>query len=156
MALVARRLPASPGRVYAVKIDEGEDVHSVLSSLAEAEDLGFAMVTGIGGMAEATVAFYSPAEATYYTVDVKPPEGRVIEVAAMTGNIVRTSQGYSVHIHVALGVSPGKSIAGHLVKGVVKPFMEVFVVELVSGQGTPGTSVFDHREGFKASYKRLE
>ncbi|WP_156315777.1 hypothetical protein [Aeropyrum camini] len=36
---MVRRLPASTGRVFAVKIEEGEDVHKTLSGLAEAEDL---------------------------------------------------------------------------------------------------------------------
>ncbi|WP_062661809.1 PCC domain-containing protein [Aeropyrum camini] len=83
------------------------------------------------------------------------PRTRVIEVASLAGNILKTSEGYNVHLHVTLGTSPRESVAGHLVRGVAKPFMEVFIVEIVSGQGAPGTSVFDHREGFKASYKSL-
>lgn len=148
----SRRAPAAGGRVFAVKVGEGESVHEALARLAEEQDISFAEVAGIGGFSRAVLAYYKPGESTYYTVKVEPPEGFVIEVASLMGNIVRTSTGPTVHLHAVLGLEPGRTYAGHLVEGRVKPFLELFVREVLAGQGTQ-TWVFDHREGFKASYK---
>ncbi|MCE4604286.1 MAG: DNA-binding protein [Aeropyrum sp.] len=142
----------SQGRVFSVKVEEGEKVHEALARLAEDQDISLAIVSGIGGFSRAVIAYYKPEEATYYTVEVRPPTGFVIEVASLSGNIVRTSKGPSVHLHAVLGVNPEKTLSGHLVEGVVKPFLELFVQEVLVGRGEE-VNVYSHRESFEASYR---
>ena len=147
-----RRKLVAPGRMYAVKLEEGEEVLETLKELLEAQGVDAALIIGIGGLSEAVVGYYSPEERKYKVVNVKPREGMVIEVASMEGNAVTTENGVHVHLHTVLSLDPKTTIAGHLVKGVVKPHMEVFVIEAL---GKPGgvLEVFEHRRSLDVGYE---
>ncbi len=143
--MIQRKLFA-PGRMYMVKVREGEEVHEVVRSLMEAQGIESALVTGIGGFSEAVIGFFSPSRNKYLTVEVKPREGLVIEVASLDGNAVSTGGSVSVHLHAVLSLDPKTVIAGHLVKGVARPHVELFLIEAL---GRPGAAleVLDHRKG---------
>ena len=149
---VKRKLVA-PGRMYAVKLEEGEEVLETLKELLESQGVDAALIMGIGGLSEAVIGFYSPEERKYKVAEVKPREGMVIEVASIEGNAVNTEKGVHVHLHTVLSIDPERTIAGHLVKGVVRPHMEVFVIEAL---GRPGgvLEVFEHRRNLNVGYEK--
>ena len=147
-----KRKLVAPGRMYAVKLEDGEEVIETLKELLEVQGVDAALIVGIGGLSEAIVGYYSPDEGKYRVVEVKPREGMVIEVASMEGNAVNTGSGVHVHLHTVLSIDPKTTVAGHLVRGVVKPHMEVFVIEAL---GKPGgvLEVFEHRKRLNVGYE---
>jgi predicted DNA-binding protein with PD1-like motif len=53
-----------------------------------------------------------------------------VEVAALVGDIgVDEAGAPALHIHLVLGKRDGSAIAGHLVKGHVRPTLEVIITE---------------------------
>ena len=149
-----RKLTA-PGRLYAVKLDEGEEVIEAVSRLIEAQGLDAAFILGIGGLSEAEVGFYSYSEGVYRTVSLKPPEGYVLEVASLTGNAVTVDGRPSIHLHVVIGVDPRTTVAGHLAKGIVKPLMELMIVEAITSPGGV-LEAFSHRKNYQPVYKPFQ
>ncbi len=124
----------SIGRVLFVKVPEGSKPHQYIESVLDAQDIEAAWITGLGGMRWARIGYFDPQAWRYNTIDVEALEGRVIEVASLVGNSVKAPDGtYHTHIHVVLGVDPGRTVAGHLVDAEVEPFLELLVLELTGG-----------------------
>jgi predicted DNA-binding protein with PD1-like motif len=120
------------GRVLFFKIPEGSHPHEEIAKVLEENDIRAAVINGIGGFAKAVVGVYSPEEKRYYEEEVVPEEKRVLEVVALNGNSVRGPDGkYYTHLHVALAKGPNNVYAGHLIDAVVRPFLEVAIIELV-------------------------
>lgn len=122
------------GRVLFVKVPEGSKPHQYIDEVLASQGIEAAWVSGLGGMRWARVGYFDPSTWRYHTVDVEAPEGRVIEVASLVGNSVRgPDDSYYTHIHVVLGVDPGRTVAGHLVDAEVEPFLELVIAELAGG-----------------------
>jgi predicted DNA-binding protein with PD1-like motif len=128
--------------MYYLKVEEGEDPLEAVSRAAEKLGLRFAMVHGIGGLERARVGVYHGTGYTPY--DVEPMPGHILEVASLTGNVVKGPDKYYPHIHVVLAVRGDKAYAGHLLEARVKPFLELF---LITGSSIPDNlpSLFKHR-----------
>lgn len=127
---------------YPLKIEEGSEVKIAIESYVLSRGLRGGVVLGIGGLAEAQVGYFNPTTRAYWIEDVYPEEGKVLEVASLLGNYLVRSDGHvSVHLHVV--ISDGiKTRAGHLLKGVARPFLELFLLEI--GDEVRGT--FIHRD----------
>jgi len=128
-------------RIIPVRVGEGSIVHKAIEEAVKANELRGGFITGIGGLREAVVGFYNP-EANTYVQERLEASGEVLEVASLQGNyLVKSSGEVSIHIHAVLG-SRDRTIAGHLVNGVVKPILEVFLVEV----GDEVRKTFMHRD----------
>jgi len=128
------RVPASIGRVLFVKVPEGAKPHQYIEGVLMDQGVNAAWINGLGGFKWARLGYFDPSTWRYMTSDVESSEGRVLEVASLTGNSIRGPDGsYYTHIHVVLGIDPGRSVAGHLIDAVVEPFLEVFIYEIVGG-----------------------
>ncbi|MCY0868317.1 MAG: DNA-binding protein [Desulfurococcus sp.] len=126
-------------KLLPVKINEGRDVHEELKNIIKSNGLNGGFITGIGGLREAIIGFYNMAEDRYLEEHLQP-ENTVIEVASLQGNYLVREGKVSVHLHVVAGLQ-GRTVAGHLIRGVAKPFLEVFLVEVGEAVG----EVFTHR-----------
>ncbi len=114
-------------QVVYLKIEEGENPLEAVVKAASSLDIGFAMIQGIGGFEKARIGVF---HGTGYTpLDVEPIPGHILEVASLSGNVVRGPDGkYYPHMHVVLAVRGDKPYAGHLLEARVKPFLEVFLL----------------------------
>ncbi|ADV64698.1 PPC domain-containing DNA-binding protein [Desulfurococcus mucosus] len=125
-----------------LRIGEGGVVHAEIERAVASNGLKGGFITGIGGLSEADIGFYNPATREYAREHLEAG-GEVIEVASLQGNYLITADGsVSVHLHIVAGLK-GRVVAGHLLHGVVKPFLEVFLVET----GGEVSEVFTHRAG---------
>ncbi len=121
----------TPRRVVFTKLTEGEKLPDAVSDLLSQLNVEFAYISAIGGFAEARLAVFEASTSTYHYVEVKPPEGYVLEVVTLTGNGVTGPDGkYYLHLHALVARKPGEIYGGHLVSAVVKPFLELMVIEL--------------------------
>jgi predicted DNA-binding protein with PD1-like motif len=113
-------------RTYAVVLDTGDEVMECLRRFSEEAGLGAAQLTGIGAFSRAVLGYFDWESKTY----LNNPVDRQVEVASLIGDVAIGPDGKPApHIHVVLGTRDGGALAGHLVKGHVRPTLEVIVSE---------------------------
>ncbi|HWB50043.1 MAG TPA: PPC domain-containing DNA-binding protein [Stellaceae bacterium] len=113
-------------QTYVLVLDPGEEAFSTIGQFAAAKQLGAASLTALGAFAEATVGWFDLAAKTYRKIRV----GEQCEVLSAVGDIALDDKGKpSAHIHVVLGLSDGSTRGGHLLAGIVRPTLEVTLVE---------------------------
>lgn len=124
--MIVRPLAEGPPRRFALVLETDEEVVGELARFAEERALGASHVHGIGAFRRCTLAFWEPERREY----AERPLDEQVEVTALLGNIVRAADGgRKVHAHATLGRRDGAALAGHLVAGVVRPTLELFLVE---------------------------
>jgi uncharacterized protein len=113
-------------RTFVLVLDPGEEAFSTISDFAGKQQLGAASLTALGAFSTATVGWFDLAGKTY----VKIPVEEQCEVLAALGDIAIDDYGKpSLHVHVVLGLSDGSTRGGHLMDGLVRPTLEVTLVE---------------------------
>lgn len=105
---------------------EGEDeVMEILPRFARDHGVRAASVRAIGGFREATLAFFDCDRKEFAEVQV----GEQCEVVSLLGDIALTDDRPSAHVHAALGLRNGEMRGGHLLRGVVRPTLELVLTE---------------------------
>jgi predicted DNA-binding protein with PD1-like motif len=113
-------------RTYVVVLDADEDAFSTLADFATAQGLTAASVTAIGAFEKATVGWFDFATRSY----LKIPINEQCEVLSLLGDIATGDDGKaSLHLHAVLGLKDGSTRGGHFLHGIVRPTLEVTIVE---------------------------
>lgn len=113
-------------RTFAAVLDTGEEVMACLRDLARREGLSGAQITGIGAFREAVISYFDWDARSYIEI----PVAEQVEVASLIGDIGVDGDGApALHIHLVLGRRDGAALAGHLVRGTVRPTLELVVTE---------------------------
>ncbi|KRE05867.1 hypothetical protein ASE63_05980 [Bosea sp. Root381] len=116
-------------RVFALVLETGEEAFAAIGRFAQEQGLSAASITAIGAFERATVGFFDFETKSYEDI----PVDEQTEVLSLIGDIAEGDDGKaSVHVHVVLGLRSGATRGGHLLKGTVRPTLEVIVTE------TPG------------------
>jgi uncharacterized protein len=108
---------------YAVIFAKGDEAFSGLSEFAEKYHVTAAHFTAIGALSGAEIAWFSPERKMYKKI---PVDGQT-EVASMIGDIALYKGKPVVHAHMVLGLPDGTARAGHVLKAVVSPTLEVMI-----------------------------
>ncbi|WP_340820427.1 PPC domain-containing DNA-binding protein [Methanolobus sp. WCC4] len=133
----------SIGRVFTVRLDQGDDILSELEGLAVSEDIRSAMFMMLGAVKEASLVVGPK------TNDVPPdPQWAKFSDAHELigiGNIFREEGKPKIHLHSAAG--RGDSTRTGCLRGESEVFMvvEVFIMEIT---GMPGERIFNPSKGF--------
>lgn len=113
-------------RTFVLVLDPGEEAFATITRFATQEGLGGASLTALGAFSKATVGWFDLNNKTYKKIPVE----QQCEVLSAVGDIAIGDDGKpSVHMHVVLGMSDGSTRGGHLLQGVVRPTLEVTLVE---------------------------
>jgi predicted DNA-binding protein with PD1-like motif len=113
-------------RTYGVALEIGEEVVGTLTALARDLSLLGSGVSGIGGFQQATLGYFDWERRDF----IQNVVDEQVELLAFQGNIAEDAEGGpKLHAHVVLGRRDGTTRGGHLVAAVVRPTMEVIVVE---------------------------
>lgn len=113
-------------RTYVVILEPGEEAFSALSAFAAANEIDAASLTAIGAFERATVGWFDLARKTYRRIEV--PEQ--CEALSLLGDIAAGDDGSpSLHMHAVLGLGDGSCRGGHFLEGLVRPTLEVTLVE---------------------------
>jgi predicted DNA-binding protein with PD1-like motif len=112
-------------RTFAVVFRTGEDPVAGLETFAREYDVTAASLSAIGAFRRATVAYFDWEKKDYERV----PIDEQVEVLTLTGNIALKNSEPALHLHVVLGRRDGTACGGHLLDAVVRPTLEVAVVE---------------------------
>lgn len=113
-------------RSFLLVYDIDDEAKDVLAAFAVEQSVKTGHFKALGAFREATVAWWSWEDKQYHEI----PVGEQVEVVSMVGNVSRTPEDEPrVHAHVALGRSDGGLVGGHLVRGIVRPTLELVFEE---------------------------
>jgi uncharacterized protein len=113
-------------RTFVLILDPGEEAFATISRFAAQEGLNAASLTALGAFSKATVGWFDLAAKSYKKIPVEQQCG----VLSALGDIAEGDDGKpSLHLHVVLGMSDGSTRGGHLIEGVVRPTLEVTLIE---------------------------
>jgi predicted DNA-binding protein with PD1-like motif len=125
------------------RIDSGEDIGESILKLAAKDKVRTARVEAIGGVREVTLAYFNHETKKYENHRFADEN---LEVTSLLGNITIKDGKPFLHLHGTFGKSDMSAVTGHLVSGVVHPFLELVM--------TPTTNrarrVFDPKLGLNA------
>ena len=124
----SRLLSSSGGRRTMVLVfDIGDEVAEGLTAFATEHGLTGASLTAIGALREATLGYWNWETKQYERIEI----GEQVEVVSLSGNIAAGPGGEpKLHAHVVLAKRDGSAHGGHLLRGIVRPTLEVVLTEL--------------------------
>jgi predicted DNA-binding protein with PD1-like motif len=97
-----------------------------LRGFAREKQLAGSHFTAIGAFREATLGYFDWEKKDYRRIPVREQ----VEVLSLVGDVGRDEQGEpKLHAHVVVGKSDGTAHGGHLIEAVVRPTLEVILVE---------------------------
>lgn len=138
---------ATPGRVFVLRLEDGEIVHEVIEQFAIDQQIDAASLIILGGADVGSSLIVGPKEGR--TMPVEPMKTTLTDVheIAGTGTLFRDEDGTPLlHMHMACG-REGKTTTGCIREGVkVWQVMEVVIHEIV---GTRAKRVLEEPIGFK-------
>jgi predicted DNA-binding protein with PD1-like motif len=118
---------AAGERTYVLVLDAGEEAFSAITEFAGKNGLGGASLTAIGAFERATVGWFDLAAKTYRPIEI----AEQCEGLSLLGDIATGDDGKpSLHLHAVLGLRDGTTRGGHFLKGMVRPTLEVTIVEM--------------------------
>jgi predicted DNA-binding protein with PD1-like motif len=113
-------------RTFVVVLDSGEEAFAALTAFAIDRKVASASLTAIGAFEKATVGWFDLDAKTYRKI----PVDEQCEVLSAIGDVALGDDGKpSLHVHTVLGLSDGTTRGGHLLDGIVRPTLEVTLVE---------------------------
>lgn len=103
------------GRCLLARLDHGAEIISQIADLAKLEKVETGVCSAIGALSGAELAYYDQVSFEYRKI---PVVGRM-ELVSCTGNISLRDGLPFVHAHAVLADRDGKTVAGHLTRGIV-------------------------------------
>ena len=111
------------GDTYICKIEQGEEVVSVLTDFCVTQGIENAHFTGIGAVKKLTCGYYALDEKKYYFTDY----AQLLEVVSLTGNIALKDGEPFVHMHGVFTGEDNNAFGGHIKEMTVGVVLEVFL-----------------------------
>lgn len=113
-------------RTFVLILDPGDEAFATITKFTIEKGLSAASLTAIGAFSGATVGWFDLAAKTYRKI----PIDEQCEVLSAIGDVALNDKGKpSLHMHVVLGMRDGSTRGGHLLEGMVRPTLEVTLVE---------------------------
>lgn len=109
-----------------VKLAVGEGIMASLVTLAAKENIKAAVVSGIGAVDKAELAFYH-LKTRDYEHHILEEE---FEVLSLDGSLTMNDGKHYPHLHIILGRSDLSTIGGHLIEAYTSVTMEIYVTVL--------------------------
>jgi predicted DNA-binding protein with PD1-like motif len=113
-------------RTFVLVLDPGEEAFAAITAFAADQDLSGASLTAIGAFERATVGWFDLRKKTYKPIEID----QQCEALSLLGDIATGDDGKpNLHVHAVVGLSDGTTRGGHLLKAIVRPTLEVTIVE---------------------------
>ena len=138
---------AAQGRVFVIRLEDGEILHETIERFAVAHGIGAATVIAIGCADKGSTLIVGPAHGRASSVDPMPHTLDDVHEIAGTGTLFPDDTGAPIlHMHAACG-RKDRTITGCVRAGVKTwQVLEVVVTEL---KGTHARRLKDETTGFK-------
>ena len=115
-------------RVYALIFDTGEEIVAGIEAFAGEHSLTASQVSAIGAVQAATLGYFDWTRKDYRRIELDEQ----LEVLSLNGDIALSDRQPRLHAHAVFGRADASTCGGHLMRAVVRPTLEVIVME------TPG------------------
>ncbi|HEY6984313.1 PPC domain-containing DNA-binding protein [Reyranella sp.] len=114
------------GRTFVLVLDAGDEAFGEITDFATRAVLKAASLTALGAFERATVGWFDLQKKEYRRIVV----GEQCEGLSLLGDIAVGDDGKpSLHMHAVLGLHDGSVRGGHFMQGIVRPTLEVTIVE---------------------------
>jgi len=112
-------------RDHLLVLDPDDEFVASLTDFAKKNRIEGGSFSAIGAFQQATIAYWNRETKAYENIEV----AEQVEVLALSGSIARSGDDVKIHAHAVFGRRYGSTIGGHLMRGVVFPTLEIFVVD---------------------------
>jgi predicted DNA-binding protein with PD1-like motif len=112
-------------RTFVLIFETGDEAMSLLRDFARQQRLHASHFSAIGAFLRATVAYFEWETKQYRNIAIE----QQVEVLTLSGDITEKDGEPNVHAHVVLGKADASAVGGHLVEAIVRPTLEVVLVE---------------------------
>lgn len=114
------------GRTVALIFQTGDEVMSELERWCAGNGVSAARFTAIGALSDVVLAYFDWEAKEYREI----PVDEQVEVLTMAGDVALDEGEPSVHAHVVVGRHDGSTRGGHLLRGHVRPTLELVLDEV--------------------------
>jgi uncharacterized protein len=122
----ARQLHEVDGlKTFVLVFETGDEVMAELQRFARECRLTASSFTAIGAFERATLGYFDWDRKDYDRI----PVDEQVEVVTLVGDIALADAQPKVHAHVVLGRRDGAALGGHLLEAIVRPTLELILVE---------------------------
>jgi hypothetical protein len=121
------------GNKTILRLDEGEEIVSSITSVCKKEGITSAIVSGIGFTTEMKVRIYDKDEDQFHFQTITGS----MEITSLTGNVFQADNGLFTHLHIMAADRTMCIKGGHLVSCVIGATGEI-VIETLDGSVTRG------------------
>lgn len=112
-------------KTLAIVFDAGDEVMDGLLKTAREFKLAASQFTAIGAFESVTLGFFDLAKKDYRKI----PINEQVEALSLIGDICLKDSLPQIHAHAVVGLPDATTRGGHLISGVVRPTLEVILVE---------------------------
>jgi uncharacterized protein len=113
-------------RTFVLVLDAGDEAFAAITEFANRNRLGGASLSAIGAFERATVGWFDLRAKTYRPIKINEQ----CEGLTLLGDIAIGDDGKaSLHMHAVLCLRDGTTRGGHFLNGIVRPTLEVTIVE---------------------------
>jgi predicted DNA-binding protein with PD1-like motif len=113
-------------RTFVIVMATDEEALKTLTAFAAEHRLAASQFTAIGAFSHAVVAYFDWTTKQYRHI----PIDEQVEVLSLIGDVTLEANEPKVHAHVVLGKRDASAHGGHLIRGFVRPTLEVVLTEL--------------------------
>jgi hypothetical protein len=114
-------------RTIVLVFDTGEEAMEGLTNHVATQAIAGSHFTAIGALSAVTLGYWSWERKDYERIEI----AEQVEVVALTGNVATGPDGRpKLHAHIVVAKRDGTAHGGHLLRGVVRPTLEVVLTEL--------------------------
>jgi predicted DNA-binding protein with PD1-like motif len=118
-------LNPGPPQIYAVILQEGDEVVDCLTRFARERGLDAAQITAIGAFRRVTLGYFEIERRDYKRIELEEQ----LELLSLLADVALDNDEPKLHAHVVLGRSDGSTCGGHLIQAWVRPTLEAIVTE---------------------------
>ncbi|MEO8352566.1 MAG: PPC domain-containing DNA-binding protein [Chthoniobacteraceae bacterium] len=118
-------LNEAPERTLAAVFAPGDEVAAGLLQIATEQNLTAARLTGIGALSRVVLGYFDLEKREYREIEIDEQ----VEVLSLLGNFALHGAEKKVHAHIVVGKADGSAHGGHVLKGWVRPTLELLIVE---------------------------
>jgi predicted DNA-binding protein with PD1-like motif len=112
-------------RCFAVVLDSDEEAVEKLLEFAKTHDISAASFTGLGALSRVTLGFFELEKQDYRHINLQEQ----VELVSLIGNFATEHDQVRLHCHAVVSNREGHAFGGHLLKGYVRPTLEVVVID---------------------------
>ncbi len=127
-------------RIYQGSLDKGADILEGLLGVMKQHGIPAGLISGIGAVTEARLAYYNEQTRTYEEMGFQEP----LEIVSLKGNISMKDNEVFPHLHAVLSRRDFTAVGGHLLP---RTYVFAFEFEIIPFVGDPFVREFDGATG---------